>query len=269
MVSYGAASNLDDLIYLRGVDLAVTQSDVFEYFRTERKTPSLQSRSIEGAGIFSLGGNQLTGFNNLSTSVSGTITGDGSVIKTGSGTLTLSGINSYTGPTIVNAGALIVDGWIAPSSLTTVQAGALLGGSGTVGSTLVSGNVSGTASLAGAVQANFLPGSFVQRNYTILTADGGRSGTFDALTTPGLPANFRTSLNYTGNTAVLSLSAQLVPPPNPPTPPNPPGPPTPVPPPVTFTVNQLNVGMRSTTSSTTAGGCRQASCRCSNSPALI
>ena len=67
-------------------------TDVFEYFRTERKTPSLQSRSIEGAGIFSLGGNQLiTGFNNLSTSVSGTITGDGSLIKTGSGTLTLSG----------------------------------------------------------------------------------------------------------------------------------------------------------------------------------
>src|SRR6267142_2270840 len=44
MVSYGAASNLEDLIYLRGVDLAVTQSDVFEYFRTERKTPNLQSR---------------------------------------------------------------------------------------------------------------------------------------------------------------------------------------------------------------------------------
>jgi TRAP transporter TAXI family solute receptor len=44
MVSYGAASNLEDLIYLRGVDLAITQSDVFEYFRTERKTPNLQTR---------------------------------------------------------------------------------------------------------------------------------------------------------------------------------------------------------------------------------
>src|SRR4030095_7551989 len=42
IVSYGAASNLDDLLYLRGVDIAVTQSDVFEYFRTERKTPNLQ-----------------------------------------------------------------------------------------------------------------------------------------------------------------------------------------------------------------------------------
>jgi TRAP-type uncharacterized transport system substrate-binding protein len=44
IVSYGAASNLDDLLYLRGVDVAVTQSDVFEYFRTERKTPNLQNR---------------------------------------------------------------------------------------------------------------------------------------------------------------------------------------------------------------------------------
>jgi TRAP transporter TAXI family solute receptor len=44
IVSYGAASNLEDLIYLRGVDIAVTQSDVFEYFRTERKTPNLDRR---------------------------------------------------------------------------------------------------------------------------------------------------------------------------------------------------------------------------------
>jgi len=44
VVSYGAASNLDDLLYLRGIDAAVTQSDVFEYFRTQRKTPNLDSR---------------------------------------------------------------------------------------------------------------------------------------------------------------------------------------------------------------------------------
>src|SRR6202008_1281700 len=37
IVTYGAASNLDDLLYLRGVDVAITQSDVFEYFRTQRK----------------------------------------------------------------------------------------------------------------------------------------------------------------------------------------------------------------------------------------
>ncbi len=44
IVSFGAASNLDDLLYLHGVDLAITQSDVFEYFRTVRKTPNLDRR---------------------------------------------------------------------------------------------------------------------------------------------------------------------------------------------------------------------------------
>jgi TRAP-type uncharacterized transport system substrate-binding protein len=44
MVSFGAGSNLDDLLYLRGVDLAITQSDVFEYFRTVRHTPHLERR---------------------------------------------------------------------------------------------------------------------------------------------------------------------------------------------------------------------------------
>ncbi len=44
MVTYGAASNLDDLLYLRGVDVAVTQSDVFEYFKTQRKIVNLDGR---------------------------------------------------------------------------------------------------------------------------------------------------------------------------------------------------------------------------------
>jgi TRAP transporter TAXI family solute receptor len=44
IVTYGAASNLDDLLYLRGVDVAITQSDVFEYFRTTRKIHNLESR---------------------------------------------------------------------------------------------------------------------------------------------------------------------------------------------------------------------------------
>jgi autotransporter-associated beta strand protein len=96
--------------------------------------------SIEGAGLYFLGGNQLiTGSNDLSTTVSGVIFGllGGSLVKTGSGTLTLSGPNAYTGPTTVNAGSLIVDGSIAASSLTTVNNGATLGGNGTVGTTLI------------------------------------------------------------------------------------------------------------------------------------
>jgi TRAP-type uncharacterized transport system substrate-binding protein len=44
IVTYGAASNLDDLLYLRNVDVAVTQADVFEYFRTQRKISKLEYR---------------------------------------------------------------------------------------------------------------------------------------------------------------------------------------------------------------------------------
>jgi TRAP-type uncharacterized transport system substrate-binding protein len=43
-ISHGAAANLQDLLYLRGIDIAFTQSDVFEYFRTQRKTPHLEDR---------------------------------------------------------------------------------------------------------------------------------------------------------------------------------------------------------------------------------
>ena len=43
-ISRGAAANLQDLLYLRGIDVAFTQSDVFEYFRTQRKTPNLETR---------------------------------------------------------------------------------------------------------------------------------------------------------------------------------------------------------------------------------
>ena len=44
IVSRGSASNLEDLLYLRGVDVAVTQVDIFEYFRTQRKDPNLEQR---------------------------------------------------------------------------------------------------------------------------------------------------------------------------------------------------------------------------------
>src|SRR5262249_26420933 len=44
IITYGAASNMDDLLYLQQVDLAMTQSDVFDYFRTQRKMSNLASR---------------------------------------------------------------------------------------------------------------------------------------------------------------------------------------------------------------------------------
>jgi TRAP-type uncharacterized transport system substrate-binding protein len=44
IVTRGSSSNIDDLLYVRGIDVAVTQSDVFEFFRTQRKIPNLDGR---------------------------------------------------------------------------------------------------------------------------------------------------------------------------------------------------------------------------------
>src|SRR5215467_4058081 len=43
-ISQGSAANLEDLLYLRGIDVVVTQADVFEFFRKERGTPNLEQR---------------------------------------------------------------------------------------------------------------------------------------------------------------------------------------------------------------------------------
>ena len=44
IIGFGATSNLGDLLFLRGVDAAFTQSDVFEYFAKERGIGNLVNR---------------------------------------------------------------------------------------------------------------------------------------------------------------------------------------------------------------------------------
>jgi T5SS/PEP-CTERM-associated repeat protein/autotransporter-associated beta strand protein len=77
-------------------------------------------------------------FNHTSTNYvfAPAINGNGSV-NVLAGVTTLTANNTYTGATTINGGALIVNGSIASSSLTTVNSGAALLGSGTVGTTQV------------------------------------------------------------------------------------------------------------------------------------
>src|SRR6516165_8605166 len=44
IVTYGAASNLDDLLYMVNFDVAMTQSDMLDYFRNQRKISNLEYR---------------------------------------------------------------------------------------------------------------------------------------------------------------------------------------------------------------------------------
>ena len=102
--------------------------------------------SIEGAGAVRLGTKQLSvGANNLSTTVSGVIADGGrnggtggSLVKVGTGTLTLSGANTFTGGTTVNAGGLVVNGSLAS---TVTLNGGMLAGSGTIGGLVANGGM--------------------------------------------------------------------------------------------------------------------------------
>ncbi len=129
--------------------------------------------------------NELTvGSNNLSTEVSGTINdgafcgcaGTGaSLVKIGTGTLTLSGLNTYTGPTTVNVGSLIVNGSIAASSLLTVNPGGLVGGIGFLPETLIDGGTLSPGNSIGTINIlaglTFTPGSFYRVEVDRTTSD--------------------------------------------------------------------------------------------------
>ena len=84
--------------------------------------------------------------NSALTIFSGVLSGAGGIVKAGAGTLVLSGANTYSGGTTINAGALRVDnvsGSGTGSGALTIAPGAKLSGSGTISSSL---DVSGTLS---------------------------------------------------------------------------------------------------------------------------
>ncbi len=107
----------------------------FSYSTGPAGDNKLSAGSLGGGGAFYLGQNELTvGGNNLSTNVTGIIADGGviggtgaSLVKTGTGTMKLSGANTYTGGTTISAGSLQI------------------GNGGTTGSVL--GNITNNAAL--------------------------------------------------------------------------------------------------------------------------
>ena len=96
--------------------------------------------SAAGATV-DLQGNTLTVGNSTGAdTIAGAIAGaGGSLVKVGSDSLTLGGTDTYTGPTTVSAGALIVNGSLGSSTVSVTGSG-ILGGAGSIGS-VTSANV--------------------------------------------------------------------------------------------------------------------------------
>ena len=125
----------------------------------------------------------------------GSITGTGTLAKSGSGALTLTGSSAIGGATTVSAGRLAVNGTLATGGL-TVANGAVLSGSGTItvadngilavssGATLAPGNSPGTLMVNGSVTLASGSTMAVDIDGASWSAGGG-AGSYDRLVVNG------------------------------------------------------------------------------------
>ena len=142
--------------------------------------------------------------------VSRVVLTDNSLIKNGSGTLTLTATNTYNGVTTVSGGNLVVNGSIATSK-PTVQTGGTLSGTGTTG--LLTVNAGGTHAPGNPVQIQTVAGNYVENGalqIQIATPTGNVAGTdYDQvrITTSGsvtLGATSTLAVSYTGTPGTLA-----------------------------------------------------------------
>lgn len=159
---------------------------------------------------------------------SAVISGDGGVAKTGSSSLTLSGNNSYAGPTSIDAGTLLFNGTNSGNGAVTVATAAAIGGTGSIAGNLTmaagsqfSFNQSGGLSVGGTVSftdpANFGVDDII--GLSSATPDGLYTIFNGTVTTTGL-ANLGSGNAYdlgSGKSAYFvpgSLKVQVVPEPS-------------------------------------------------------
>ncbi|MEY2117145.1 S8 family serine peptidase [Rhodanobacter sp. FW106-PBR-R2A-1-13] len=118
------------------------------------------------------------------------ITGTGSLQLDGGGALTLSGVNTYTGGTVVNGGTLSVDGSLA--SNVTVFSGGTLAGAGTIHASVSNSGTVSTAGGALAIDGNYSPQPTANTAITIGTPlhVGGTAGLNGSVVTATVPSTY-------------------------------------------------------------------------------
>jgi autotransporter-associated beta strand protein len=144
--------------------------------------------AIQGGDTLDFGSNTISvGANNATTSFTGILAGSGgSLIKVGSGSLTLSGANTYTGSTTISAGTLVLNGTNSNSAI-TVNSGGTLAGSGTGGAT--------TINSGGKIGPSSSPGILTVGN---LTLNGGATYSWEMADATGAAGTGWDQINATG-----------------------------------------------------------------------
>jgi autotransporter-associated beta strand protein len=130
--------------------------------------------SLEGDGLVLLGKRALTiGSNDLSTIFSGNIEDTGAISKIGSGTLTLTTANSYSGGTTIAGGSLLVSnasGSETGAGAVSVAAGTL-GGSGIISGPVTCGTGSGSGAFLAPSEGATTPVTFTIQSALTLADD--------------------------------------------------------------------------------------------------
>jgi len=152
----------------------------------------------------------------------GAISGSGTLLKSGTGTLTLDTVNPLSGATTVAAGTLIVGDNSHPGatlgSAVTVNGGATLGGIGTIGGldlsgTVVPGNTTGTLTVTGnAVFRNgssYQVGATPQGQSSRIVVGGNASILGGSVLVLAQPGNYAPRTDYTILTAAQGVSGQF------------------------------------------------------------
>jgi autotransporter-associated beta strand protein len=164
-----------------------------------------QVDTFAGFNTFSVGSN------NMSTTFSGVVGGNGAFAKVGIGTLTLSGANTYYGSTTVTQGKLVLNGSLASTSSVTIQDGATLGGSGHAqgSATLQSGGIIAPGDSVGTLRLGSLTwGGGGKMQFDLASTNpAGDHLALDLSLTKGAPAGgFQFNFNDLGATAGMSYS---------------------------------------------------------------